>query len=107
MDPETIGTALRSRRAQLQSELQRLTEPPEQSAAVAFGKRVGDGTSEAVERLATTAMARSLHSSIEDIDRALEKLAEGTYGRCDTCGGDIGEARREALPASTRCVNCA
>ena len=107
MDLEAIGIALRSRRAQLEAELHRLTEQPEQGAAVAFGKRVGDGTSEAVERLATTATARSLSGSIADIDRALEKLEEGTYGRCDQCGKDIGEARLEALPASTRCVNCA
>ncbi len=107
MDPAAIETALRTRRGQLEGELQRLTEPPEQGAAVAFGKRVGDGTSEAVERLATTAMARSIHNSIADIDRALEKLEEGTYGRCDRCGRDIAPARIEALPASTRCVNCA
>lgn len=107
MDPAAIETALRTRRGQLEGELQRLTEPPEQGAAVAFGKRVGDGTSEAVERLATTAMARSIHNSIADIDRALEKLEEGTYGRCDQCGRDIAPARIEALPASTRCVNCA
>lgn len=107
MDPAAIETALRTRRGQLEGELQRLTEPPEQGAAVAFGKRVGDGTSEAVERLATTAMARSLHNSIADIDRALEKLEEGTYGRCDQCGRDIASARIEALPASTRCVDCA
>lgn len=74
---------------------------------MAFGKRVGDGTSEAVERLATTATARSLSVSIADIDRALEKLEEGTYGSCDQCGNEIGEARLEALPASNRCVDCA
>ncbi len=107
MDRQAIARDLRSRRAYLTAELERLTEPPEQGAAVAFGKRVGDGTSEAVERLATTATARSLSASITDIDRALEKLEEGTYGRCDNCGGDIGAARLEALPASTHCVNCA
>ncbi len=107
MDRGDIETTLRSRHAQLAGELERLTEPPAEGAAVAFGKRVGDGTSEAVERLATTAMARSLAASIAAIDRALEKLGEGTYGRCDGCGNEIGEARLEALPASTHCVDCA
>lgn len=98
---------LRSRRAELVSELERLTEPPAEGASVAFGKRVGDGTSEAVERLATTAMARSLSVSIADIDRALQKLGEGTYGFCDSCGEAIPAARVEALPATTKCVSCA
>jgi len=103
----TTEEMLRSRRAELVAELERLTEPPEEGAAVAFGKRVGDGTTEAVERLATTAMARSLSASIMDIDRALLKLGEGSYGLCDECGDEIPATRLEALPATTRCVSCA
>lgn len=105
--PPTTEEMLRTRRADLMAELERLTEPPEEGAAVAFGKRVGDGTTEAVERLATTATARSLSASIADIDRALERLAEGGYGVCDSCGSEIPAARLEALPATTLCVTCA
>ena len=102
-----IATELRSRRAQLAAELERLTEPPAEGAAVSFGKRVGDGTAEAVERLATTATARSLSASIADIDRALDKIEEGSYGTCDDCGRPIAPARLEALPATPFCVDCA
>lgn len=102
-----IANALRSRRAELVAELERLTEPPEEAASVSFGKRVGDGTAQAVERLATTATARSIAASIADIDHALEKLDEGSYGICDRCGEPIPEARLEALPASASCVECA
>lgn len=104
---EEIASALRARREQLVAELERLTEPPAEGATVSFGKRVGDGTAEAVERLATTATARTLAQSIADIDRALEKIAGGTYGVCDRCGGPIAPARLEALPAASRCVSCA
>jgi DnaK suppressor protein len=102
-----IQQALRGRRHELLAELERLTEPPQAGASVAFGKRVGDGTTEAVERLATTATARSIAGSIADIDRALEKIEEGTYGLCDDCGEVIPDARLEALPASALCVRCA
>lgn len=102
-----IAEALRSRRAELLAELERLTEPPEEGASVSFGKRVGDGTTEAVERLATTATARSLAASIADIDHALEKIDEGSYGICDRCGEVIPAARLSALPASALCVGCA
>lgn len=102
-----IERLLRSRRRELAAELARLTEPPAEGAAVAFGKRVGDGTTEAVERLATTATARSIAASIADVDRALQKVQDDTYGICDRCGNVIPEARLEALPATAVCVGCA
>lgn len=107
MDVALLEEGLRERRRELAEELKRLTEPPEEGVGVGFGKRVGDGTTEAVERLATTATARSIHSSIQAIDRALLKLEEGTYGVCDNCGADISAQRLEALPASSHCVDCA
>lgn len=103
----TIESTLIARRAELVAELERLTAPPEVGATVSFGKRIGDGTAEAVERLSTTATARSLTATIIDIDRALSKLNDGTYGVCDRCGGTIGEARMNARPATSTCVACA
>jgi DnaK suppressor protein len=97
---------LRERRAELEAELERLTRPPEQGTNLSFGKRIGEGTTEAVERLSTTAAARSITASIAEIDRALEKVADGSYGLCDVCGRAIPEARLEAKPAASRCVDC-
>ena len=102
-----IAVSLRDRRRALTAELERLTEPPAEGASVSFGKRVGDGTTEAVERLSTTATARSIAASIGDIDQALAKIDDGSYGICDSCGRPIGAARLEALPASVLCVDCA
>ena len=107
MDLDLIAAALADRRRSLQADLDRLTAPREPGAGVGFGKRVGDGTAEAVERLATTATARSLARSIADIDRALVKIAAGTYGRCDGCEAQIPPARLEAIPATAHCVTCA
>ena len=104
---DALRQTLVERKAELEVELGKLTAPPTTGAAVSFGKRVGDGTTEAVERLSTTATARSITHSIEDIDRALVKIDDGTYGKCDVCGNDIGVARLDALPAASRCVECA
>jgi len=104
---EEVAATLKARRTELAAELERLTEPPAEGASVGFGKRIGDGTTEAVERFATTATARSLAASIKDIDRALIKIEEGTYGVCDSCGDTIVAARLEALPAAALCVACA
>jgi len=97
---------LEARRTRLTRELSALTEPPEAGVNLSFGKRVGDGTSEAVERIASTAQARSLATTLAQIDRALVKIDEGTYGICDDCGTPIPEERLDAKPATARCVEC-
>ncbi len=107
MTGEETRTSLQRRRAELETELERLTAPPSDTASVSFGKRVGDGTTEAVERLATTATARSMAGAIAEIDRALQKLDEGTYGLCDGCGEVIPPARLEVRPATAFCIDCA
>ena len=98
---------LEAKRAELAAELERLTEPPKPGSTIGFGKRVGDGTTEAVERFATTATARSIAASLAEVERALEKVDDGTYGTCDGCGQPIGDARLEAMPAKVTCVGCA
>ena len=106
MDIHEIAELLHRRHLELVADLERLTAPPPPGSTVAFGKRVGDGTSEAVERMSTTAAARSLTRSLADVDRALAKIAAGTYGVCDQCGATIPFPRITALPATAHCVGC-
>ncbi len=107
MEEGSVRALLNERRQVLAGELARLTElPPEPVGNLSFGKRIGDGTTEAVERISTTAAARSIAASIADIDLALEKLTDGTYGRCDQCGKDISGERMEAVPWAAYCVTC-
>jgi DnaK suppressor protein len=106
-DEGSVQALLEERRQVLVEELARLTElPPEPVGNLSFGKRIGDGTTEAVERISTTAAARSIAASIADIDRALAKLTEGTYGRCDECGEAISGERMDAIPWAAYCVTC-
>jgi DnaK suppressor protein len=44
---------------------------------------------------------------IEAIDVALERIEQGTYGECETCGREIGRRRLQALPYATECIECA
>jgi DnaK suppressor protein len=102
------GGVLEDRRRELQGELARLTAPPTDAGVnLSFGKRIGDGTTEAVERLSTTAVARSIAAGLRDVERALAKVDEGTYGACDECGKHIGQERLEAIPWATVCISCA
>ncbi len=45
--------------------------------------------------------------SIQEVQQALERLDNGTYGECGKCGEPINSARLEALPAASLCINCA
>jgi RNA polymerase-binding protein DksA len=48
-----------------------------------------------------------LRETLLEIDAALTKLEAGTYGRCESCGQEIGAARLEAKPAARLCITCA
>ena len=108
MDTREIAEELRVRRDQLMVELGVVTTVErDPDASVSFGKRVGDGTTEAVERLNRVGTARELDAMLRDVDRALQKIEDGTYGICDRCGKLIPEARLDARPWSVLCVECA
>ena len=106
MELDAVRTVLAARQQQLRDELAELTKPPEAGSNVSFGKRIGEGTTEAVERISSSAAARSIAGALADVDRALAKLDEGSYGICDRCGQPITPERLEAMPSATLCVTC-
>ena len=108
MDTRAVADVLRERRTELAGELETLTAVPrDPMAAVSFGKRIGDGTTEAVDRLNKVGAANSIAATLADVDRALAKIDEGTYGVCDRCGAEIPAERLEAIPWASLCVRCA
>jgi DnaK suppressor protein len=107
VDLEAVEHALLTHQEAIQSRLGRITRTPERGSGVSFGKRVGDGTTEAVSRLTDVGVVDSLNATEARIERALAKLAEGSYGACDRCGEPIPAARLDAAPESVLCVACA
>jgi DnaK suppressor protein len=107
LDLAEIERSLRSHQAEVHEKIGALAAPPERGSGISFGKRVGDGTTEAVSRLNDIGVGNALVVAAERVDRALEKLAEGSYGTCDSCGGPIAPARLRAAPESVRCIDCA
>ena len=108
IDHSAIRDILEGRLRSLDDELGELTAVPrDPAAAVSFGKRIGDGTTEAVDRLTKVGAAEQLAAMRADVARALEKLDDGTYGLCDRCGMLIADERLEARPWSVLCVRCA
>lgn len=77
------------------------------SGGISFGKRVGEGTSIAIERFADVAVHDQLVLQAAAVEAALHRLADGTYGTCEGCGLQIAPERLEAVPWAARCVRCA
>ena len=101
---DDVGMALHAKRSELLEQMGVLEEKPSDHGSISFGKRVGEGTSMAVDRLSQVAVHDRLQSTLADVDRAIAKLDEGSYGLCDVCGGPIGDERLQALPWAVRCV---
>jgi RNA polymerase-binding transcription factor DksA len=59
-----------------------------------------------LEREIAEASANHAEDAITDIEDAIEKIDNGTYGTCEHCGAAIPVGRLEAIPHARRCVDC-
>jgi DnaK suppressor protein len=66
-----------------------------------------DGSTVAFERQMVAGLLTEARHQLEQLDGALARVADGTYGRCSSCGADIAPERLDALPAATTCITCA
>jgi RNA polymerase-binding transcription factor DksA len=72
-----------------------------------FDEGFADSGQVTAERGEVEALVGTLRDTLNEIDLALSKFDEGTYGRCEVCGGPIPEVRLEAKPAARMCIDCA
>ena len=107
LDLDAIRCELEARRDRTRDRVGVLAQRPELGSAQGFGKRIGDGTIEAVSRLTEIGVGGSLESTLARTERALAKLDAGTYGMCDACGEPIAAPRLRALPDGVLCLACA
>jgi DnaK suppressor protein len=110
----TIGQNLL--RSRLESERKRLLDEMEQVKSIVrpaderregspFGKREEEAA-ESFELEKRLSMEKRIKEQLADVEHALKKFEEGTYGRCDSCGQSIDPARLEALPQANLCLRC-
>ena len=66
-----------------------------------------DGSTIAFERQQVVALLDSARAQLAAVDDALTRVAEGTYGTCETCGRPIAPERLEAVPGTRTCIDCA
>ena len=89
----------------LERELRGIIESAD--AAGADDEHDPEGATIAFERQHVAALLGQAREQLAQIDAALRRLAEGSYGRCERCGQDIGAARLAARPVATTCMSCA
>jgi DnaK suppressor protein len=65
-----------------------------------------DGSTPAMEHALAFGLLKAAEAHLREVAQAIERLAAGTYGRCQRCGAMIAPERLEALPAAVTCVRC-
>jgi DnaK suppressor protein len=97
-------------RARLRGEMGRMAD-----AALGQGRsetsslpiHLADLGSDNFEQELTLSLVGSEKAALDKIESALERIAEGSYGKCEDCGKRIPEPRLEAIPYTAVCVQCA
>jgi DnaK suppressor protein len=71
-----------------------------------FDDESGEGATSQLDRERDLALSAQARAAVEEIDRALAKIDDGSYGRCERCGKSIPKPRLEAIPWAALCVQC-
>ncbi len=95
---------LEDERSQLRAELAELGFGDEEGVGLDYDANFADSSQVTAERGEVEVLAAKLRDSLADVAHALAKLDDGSYGRCEVCGGPISEARLEAMPATRFCI---
>ncbi len=107
---------LKEIRAELEGEVARLTAGISENESdlseflkepiSGAGDDQADSGSKSFEREHEISLAASARAGLEQNEHALERLDDGTYGQCESCGKPIGKLRLQAYPRATLCLSC-
>lgn len=91
-------------RALLEAERDALRAELADLGGLDYDANFADSSQVTAERGETETLANSLRDTLEEVERALTKLDDGTYGTCEVCNEPIAAARLEAMPAARYCI---
>jgi len=100
-----LRTSLEEEKSNLRARLGELGDGD--AGSLSFDQNFADSSQVTAERGEVEVLLGSLRESLSQVEDALRKLDEGTYGACERCGKPIGDARLEAKPEARRCIDCA
>ena len=113
VDTERFRTLLLDERKRVADAIEYLHEETPGSLEDETEEIIGSSDNHLAETASAT-LDREIDYTLEDnaeqvlssIDAALQRIEEGTYGTCETCGKPISEERLEAIPYTTQCIDC-
>ena len=100
-----LRTSLETEKSNLRARLGELGDGD--GGSLSFDQNFADSSQVTAERGEVEVLLGSLRESLSQVEDALRKLDEGSYGLCERCGKAIGPARLEARPEARRCIDCA
>lgn len=108
LDMEKFRKQLLKERERLESEMKVTnSDLADQGSDLAnYDNHPADSASDTYERTKDYALNENFRNMLEQIDEALRKIDDGTYGQCDRCGGAINPQRLKAIPYATLCIDC-
>ena len=113
IDTTEFRTLLVEERTRIQNAIQYLHEENPGNMEDELGEIGGRGSDNHIGDMASVTFDRELDQGLEEgaqqtlgeIDRALAKIDDGTFGICERCGNPIGEERLRARPWATLCID--
>jgi DnaK suppressor protein len=90
--------------AELDADLSKSLE--DSSGGSPYDQHMAETAAATLNREIDLTLQDNARAALAQIDRALHKLEDGTYGLCDKCGKSIGEGRLAVAPFATLCVDC-
>ncbi|WP_342441347.1 TraR/DksA C4-type zinc finger protein [Lysinibacillus sp. FSL K6-0057] len=106
MDQQVMQQLKRQLEQELQEIEQRLeeSERPQATELSNYDNHPADNASDLTDQLTEMAMDEHREDTVEEIKKALQAMADGTYGKCVVCGEEIPLGRLEAMPKALTCV---
>jgi DnaK suppressor protein len=108
LDLDAFRRQLESRRDEIRDEVARLDEQAmnvNQTEGYGVKNHPAEDATELYDRERSLAVSAVIHSELEQIEHALERIAAGSYGTCEVCGKPIPVERLEARPTATLCID--
>ncbi len=106
---EAIKQDLLARKKQILADLEEIVDVDEDGRKVKFpeyGDKLDENAQEIEEFTTNLATDKVLESTLRDIDGALKRIEDGTYGICKYCEKPIAKKRMQARPVASACVEC-
>ena len=112
VDTDRFRVALLEERTRVQAALENLHEETagtlsdDAGEASAYDNHLADTATETYDRELDYTLEENSEHVLAEIEAALKRVEEGTYGICSNCGKEIPGERLEALPWATLCIGC-